>query len=148
MTDSDALLFKKAKGHEAKLAYLGHVLIENRHGLVVTTRFTRVTGRAGVGGRVGNGESDSRPPAGDARCRQALRRKERTALDLRTTRHSGYAVSQRCHKRLEEVFGWLKTVGLLRQTRHRGRDRVGWICTFAVAVYNLVRLRTLRAAAA
>ena len=74
--------------------------------------------------------------------------KDITTLDARTTRHSGYGVSQRFRKRVEEVFGWLKTVGLLRQTRHRGRDRVGWMFTFAVAVYNLVRLRTLRAAAA
>src|SRR5207247_10358578 len=74
--------------------------------------------------------------------------KEQTALDARTTRHSGYGVSQRFRKRVEEVFGWLKTVGLCRQTRHRGRDRVGWMFTFAVAVYNLVRLRTLRAVAA
>ena len=74
--------------------------------------------------------------------------KHHTTLDARTTRHEGYAVSQRCRKRVEEVFGWLKTVGLLRQTRHRGRDRVGWMFTFAVAVYNLVRLRTLRAVAA
>ncbi len=74
--------------------------------------------------------------------------KELTALDARTTRHSGYGVSQRFRKRVEEVFGWLKTVGLLRQTRHRGRDRVGWMFTFAVAVYNLVRLRTLRAVSA
>jgi hypothetical protein len=70
--------------------------------------------------------------------------KELTALDARTTRHAGYAVSQRFRKRVEEVFGWLKTVGLLRQTRHRGRERVGWMFTFTVAVYNLVRLRTLR----
>ena len=74
--------------------------------------------------------------------------KDLTALDARTTRHSGYGVSQRFRKRVEEVFGWLKTVGLCRQTRYRGRERVGWMFTFAVAAYNLVRLRTLRTAAA
>src|SRR4029077_18279418 len=115
---------------------------------------------------VGDGEGDSRAPSRHARRRQALRRsrlrrvpadlevtphvaqKDIAALDARTTRHSGYGVSQRFRKRVEEVFGWLKTVGLLRQTRHRGCDRVGWMFTFAVAVYNLVRLRTLRAVAA
>jgi Transposase DDE domain len=74
--------------------------------------------------------------------------KERTALDARTTRHAGYGVSQRFRKRVEEVFGWLKTVGLCRQTRFRGRARVGWMFTLAVAAYNLVRLRNLRAVAA
>jgi DDE family transposase len=67
-----------------------------------------------------------------------------TALDARTTRHSGYGISQRFRKRVEEVFGWLKTVGLCRQTLFRGRERVGWMFTFAVAAYNLVRLRNLR----
>src|SRR5262249_47206915 len=74
--------------------------------------------------------------------------KESTALDARTTRHPGYGVSQRLRKRVEEVFGWLKTVGVCRQTRFRGRARVGWMFTFAVAAYNLVRLRNLRTAAA
>src|SRR4029450_5445699 len=68
--------------------------------------------------------------------------KERTALDARTTPHAGYGVSQRVRKRVAEVFGWLKTVGLCRQTRYRGRERVGWMFTLAVAAYNLVPLRT------
>ena len=166
ITDSDALLYKKAKGHEAKLCYLGHVLIENRHGFVVNSRLTRATGRAEweaawamakeIPGRRratlgGDKHYDDRE---FVECLRTLNvtphvaQKELTALDARTTRHSGYGVSQRFRKRVEEVFGWLKTVGLLRQTRHRGRDRVGWMFTFAVAVYNLVRLRTLRAVAA
>ena len=166
ITDSDALLYKKAKGHEAKLCYLGHVLIEHRHGIVVNSRLTRATGRAEweaawamakeIPGRRratlgGDKHYDDRD---FVECLRTLNvtphvaQKELTALDARTTRHSGYGVSQRFRKRVEEVFGWLKTVGLLRQTRHRGRDRVGWMFTFAVAVYNLVRLRTLRAAAA
>ena len=66
-----------------------------------------------------------------------------SAIDGRTTRHSGYAVSQRKRKRIEEVFGWMKTVGMLRKTRHRGADRVGWLFTFTVAAYNLVRMRNL-----
>ena len=166
ITDSDALLYKKAKGHEAKLCYLGHVLIENRHGFVVNSRLTRATGRAEWEAAWAMAKEIPRRRratlGGDkhyddrefVECLRTLNvtphvaQKELTALDARTTRHSGYGVSQRFRKRVEEVFGWLKTVGLLRQTRHRGRDRVGWMFTFAVAVYNLVRLRTLRAVAA
>ena len=66
-----------------------------------------------------------------------------STLDRRTTRHLGYEVSQRNRKRIEEVFGWLKTIALLRKTRHRGVRRVGWMFTFAATVYNLVRLRNL-----
>ena len=65
------------------------------------------------------------------------------ALDGRTTRHRGYALSQRARKRVEEIFGWMKTVGMMRKTRHRGLERVGWIFTFTAAVYNLVRIRNL-----
>lgn len=75
-------------------------------------------------------------------------RNRRSAIDARTTRHLGYEISQRKRKRVEEVFGWLKTIGLLRQTRYRGRERVGWMFTFAKAVYNLVRIRNLTAEAA
>jgi len=166
ITDADALLYKKAKGHEAKLSYLGHVLIEHRHGLVVNSRLTRATGRAEweaawamakeiPGRRRATLGADKHYDDRDfVECLRTLNvtphvaQKDITALDARTTRHAGYGVSQRFRKRVEEVFGWLKTVGLLRQTRHRGRNRVGWMFTFAVAVYNLVRLRTLRAAAA
>jgi IS5 family transposase len=66
-----------------------------------------------------------------------------SAIDGRTTRHAGYAVSQRKRKRVEEIFGWIKTVGLMRKTRHRGLARVGWMFTFTAAVYNLVRIRNL-----
>ena len=69
----------------------------------------------------------------------------RSAIDDRTTRHPGYKISQQKRKRIEEIFGWLKTVGGLRKLRHRGRERVEWIFTFAVAVYNLVRIRNLDA---
>src|ERR1019366_8401405 len=75
-------------------------------------------------------------------------RNRRSAVDERTTRHAGYEISQRKRKRVEEVFGWLKTIGLMRQTRHRGRERVSWMFTFAAAVYNLVRIRNLMAEAA
>jgi len=165
-TDPDARLYKKGKGQEAKLGFLGHVLIENRHGLVVNSRLTTAGGRgeweAGfamvkdVPGRhritVGGDRGfDDRGFVDSLRSLNAtphVAQKQRSAIDPRTTRHAGYAISQRTRKRVEEVFGWLKTVGLLRQTRHRGRDRVGWTFTFAVAAYNLVRLRTLRAAVA
>jgi DDE family transposase len=70
----------------------------------------------------------------------------RSAIDGRTTRHSGYAVSQQKRKLVEEIFGWLKTIALLRKTRHRGVRRVGWMFTFAAAVYNLVRIRNLSGA--
>src|SRR3989454_186311 len=166
ITDSDALLYKKAKGHEAKVCYLGHVLIEHRHGLVVNSRLTRATGRAeweaawamakDIPGRRratlgGDKHYDDRDFVACLRTLNVtphVAQKERTALDARTTRHAGYGVSQRFRKRVEEGFGWLKPVGLPRQTRHRGRARVGWMFPFAVAVYNLVRLRTLRAGAA
>jgi transposase len=163
ITDADALLFKKAKGHEAKLGYLGHVLIEHRHGLVVNSRLTQATGRAEweaawtmakeIPGRrrVTLGADKHYDDRDFVECLRTLNvtphvaAKEITALDARTTRHAGYGVSQRFRKRIEEVFGWLKTVGLCRQTRFRGRARVGWMFTFAVAAYNLVRLRNLRA---
>lgn len=75
-------------------------------------------------------------------------RHRRSAIDKRTTRHEGYAVSQRKRKRVEEVFGWMKTVALQRKTRFRGIDRVGWMFTFAATAYNLVRMRNLQAATA
>lgn len=166
-TDPEARLAKRGTGHEAKLAYQGHVLMENRHGLAVGAAVTLATGtaeRAMVGpllarmrrrlgrrGRLTLGADkgyDSR--AGVQALRAAnvtphLAPGPHTSLDQRTRRHPGYAVSQRKRKRVEEIFGWLKTVGLMRQTRHRGRQRVGWMFVFATAVYNLVRLRTLTA---
>jgi transposase len=166
-TDPEARLYKKATGQEAKLSYLGHVLMENRHGLMVDTRVTQATGTAerevaltmaeAIPGqqRVTLG-ADKNYDTHD--CVRALRERRVTphvaqntagrssAIDGRTTRHPGYAISQRKRKCVEEIFGWLKTVGLLRQVRHRGVARVGWMFTFADAVYNLVRMRTLAAA--
>jgi IS5 family transposase len=159
-TDPDSRLFKKAKGHEAKLAYLGEVLMEHHSGLVVDACVVPATG---------TGERDaalsliaSLPPsritvAGDKgydtrgfvetlRQLQAtphIARKVRSAVDHRTTRHAGYAISQRVRKRVEEIFGWMKTVGGLRKLHHRGGARVNWQFLFVAAVYNLVRLRTL-----
>jgi len=164
-TDPDSRLFKKAKGHEAKLAYLGEVLMENRHGLVVDACVVPATGtgerdaalglvadlpprRVTVGGDKGydtRGFIDTMRRLG-ATPHIALKKKSRT-LDRRTTRHAGYEISQRVRKRIEEVFGWLKTVGGLRKLHHRGGARVNWQFLFAAAAYNLVRLRTLEGAA-
>jgi len=74
---------------------------------------------------------------------QNLERPGGSAIDARTTHHVGYAVSQRKRKRIEECFGWLKTIALLRKVRHRGVFKVGWVFTFAAAAYNLVRMRNL-----
>jgi transposase len=167
-TDPEARLYKKAKGQEAKLSYLGHVLMENRHGLVVDTRVTQATGTAEREAALTMAEAipgQQRVTLGADKnydtqdCVRELRELRVTphvaqhtagrssAIDGRTTRHPGYAISQRKRKCVEEIFGWLKTVGLLRKVRHRGVARVGWMFTFAAAVYNLVRMRTLAAAA-
>ncbi len=163
-TDPDARLYKKAQGQPSKLCYLGHVTMENRNGLAVNGRVTTATGTAEreaalemleelSGGRritVGADKGyDTRAFVRESRARNvtphvAQNEKNRSsAIDKRTTRHGGYAVSQKTRKRVEEIFGWLKTVGLLRKTRHRGVDRVGWMFTFGLAAYNLVRMRNL-----
>jgi hypothetical protein len=168
-TDPQARLYKKSAGSEAKLSYLGHVLAENRNGLVVGARVTMATGTAkreaalemieerkgGRGVTMGGDKGyDVREFVADVRDLGVTphvaqnNRNRRSAVDARTTRHVGYEISQRKRKRVEEVFGWLKTIGLLRQTRYRGRQRVGWMFTFATAVYNLVRIRNLTAEAA
>jgi transposase len=164
LTDPDARLVRKTKGHEAKLAYQGHVLMENRHGLAVEGCATRASGyaeRAAALEMVGHRATAGRITVGadkgyDTRdFVEALRLVQVTphvaqntsnrssAIDQRTTRHAGYEVSQWKRKRVEEIFGWLKTVGLLRKTRHRGRARVNWMFVFGLAVYNLVRIRNL-----
>ena len=163
-TDPDARLARKGRGQEAKLAYQGHVLMENRHGLAVEGCVTRASGygeRAAALEMVGHRAPAGRITVGadkgyDTRdFVEALRLLQVTphvaqntsnrssAIDRRTTRHAGYGVSQWKRKRVEEIFGWLKTVGLLRKTRHRGRARVNWMFIFGLAVYNLVRIRNL-----
>ena len=164
-TDPDARLAKKGSGHESKLAYCGNVLIENRNGLVVDTALLIATGTAErdaaieMADRI-EGEKqvtvgadkgyDTHGLVHEMRERnvtphvsQNTNRNGGSAIDGRTTRHNGYGVSQRKRKRIEEVFGWLKTVGMLRKTRHRGIFKVGWVFTFAAAAYNLVRMRNL-----
>ncbi len=165
-TDPESRLMRKG-GKEAKLCYQGHVLTENRHGLVVQAKLTVASGLAEreaalemVAALPRRGRVTLGADRGyDVRSFvEQLREIEvtphlaqntsnrRSAIDGRTTRHAGYATSQRVRKRVEEVFGWMKTVGRMRQTRHRGVARVGWSFVFTAAVYNLVRLRNLEAA--
>ena len=166
-TDADARLARKGKGHEAQLAYQGHVLMENRHGLALDGCVTRASGygeRAAALEMLGHVATTKRITVGadkgyDTRdFVEALRllavtphvaqntSTRSSAIDQRTTRHAGYEVSQWKRKRVEEIFGWLKTVGLLRKTRHRGRRRVNWMFIFGLAIYNLVRIRNLAGA--
>ncbi|MGH9701029.1 MAG: IS5 family transposase [Candidatus Acidiferrales bacterium] len=170
-TDPEALLYRKSGGSESKLSYLGHVLMENRHGLVVATRLTRATGTAerdaalDMAARIPGGTrqvtlggdknydtkdfvNKLREAAVTPHVAQNQHEHRSSAIDARTTRHEGYAISQRKRKRVEEIFGWIKTIAGLRKTRHRGRDRVGWMFTFAAAAFNLVRMRNLAQAPA
>jgi transposase len=166
--DPAARLYKKAQGQEAKRAYLGHVLMENRHGLGVDTDVTQATGTAereaaltmaeAIPGpqRITLGADKNDDTRNVVREWRELRvtphvaqdtSGRSSAIDGRTTRHPGYAVRQRKRKCVEEISGWMKTVELLRKTRYRGVARVGWMFTCAAAVYNLVRMRTLAAVA-
>jgi transposase len=162
-TDPEARLYKKGVGRPAQLAYLGHLLMENRSGLVVDTRVTPANGygerEAALamiaerpGGRVTlGGDKGYDYPAFIAELRRMTvtphvaqnSTNRRSAIDARTTRHAGYTVSQRKRKRVEEAFGWMKTIGLLRKLRHRGGPKVDWIFRFTAAAYNLVRIRNL-----
>jgi transposase len=167
-TDPDARLFRKGRGKEARLCYLGHVLMENRHGLVVDARLTLATGTAEreaaaamVGARdgrhritlAGDKNYDTKDFVAGMRALKVTPHvaqntsNRSSAIDGRTTRHPGYGVSQRIRKRIEEVFGWMKAVAPMRKTRHRGRERVGWQFTFTAAAYNLIRLPKLLGAA-
>jgi hypothetical protein len=148
---------------------MAHVLMENRNGLVVDTATTTATGTAereaaiAMAGGLPAGQRITlgTDKAYDTRDFVAEMRRlgvtphvsqntkgRRSAIDGRTTRHAGHAISVRIRKRIEEVFGWIKTVGGLRKTRHRGTPRVGWMFTFVAAAYNLVRIPKLLAGAA
>ena len=164
-TDPDARLARKSGGHEAKLAYCGNVMIENRHGLVVDTELLQCNGtverdaamlmvervegteRITLGADKGYDTKDfvqeMRGMHVTPHVTQNDKRPGGSAIDGRTTRHPGYQVSQRKRKRIEEVFGWIKTVGMLRKTRHRGLETVRWVFTFTATAYNLVRMRNL-----
>jgi transposase len=162
-TDPDARLHRKGDGKEAKLAYLGHVLLDNRHGLVSNVCVTLATGTAEreaavllldvsappgstVGGDKAFDVASFVAAVRDLEITPHVAQKQTSAIDGRTTRHAGYHVSQQKRKLVEQVFGWMKTIGGLRKLRHRGGLLVDWIVTFAAAAYNLIRLRTLLAA--
>jgi len=164
-TDPEAKMARKGEGKEAKLSYSGNLLVENRNGLIVNAMAWEANGtaerdtallmleqisgtkRVTVGGDKGFDTADF-----ISECRhlqvtphvaQNDGRRGGSAIDQRTTRHAGYRISQKKRKRIEECFGWLKTIALLRKVRHRGLFRVDWVFTFACAAYNLVRLRNL-----
>jgi transposase len=167
-SDPDALLARKSKGKEAKLSYSGNLLVENRHGLIVDSRVWEATGTAeryaaldmlqhvpGSGRVTVSGDKGYDTAEFVSECRhlgmtphvaQNRGRRGGSAIDSRTTRHPGYVVSQKKRKRIEECFGWLKTIALLRKVRHRGTLKVDWIFSLACAAYNLVRMRNLMAA--
>jgi transposase len=166
-TDPLARLFKKTRGSESRLAYMGHLLTENRNGLVVDVRLTQATGKAEreaavemLGGKPSSRAATLGADRGydTAGFVEQLRKlnvtphvaqnttNRRSAIDERTTRHEGYAVSLRKRKRVEEVFGWMKTIALQRKTRFIGPERTGWMFTFAAAAYNLVRMRNIQTA--
>jgi len=164
-TDPESRLARKSGGQEAKLAFCGNVMIENRNGLVIDTELVQCSGRAEreaalemvqrVEGSAritvaADKGYDTREFVRQMRAMNATphvaanhTRPGGSAIDGRTARHAGYWISQQKRKRIEEVFGWLKTVAVLRKTRHRGLLRVGWLFTFAAAAYNLVRMRNL-----
>ena len=164
-TDPQARLARKGAGKEAKLSYSGNLLVENRHGLIVDSLVWEATGtaerdaamvmlqqipgtqRVTVGGDKGFDTAEfvreCRHMGITPHLARNLGRRGGSALDGRTARHSGYRLSQRKRKRIEECFGWLKTIALLRKVRYRGALKVDWIFTFACAAYNLVRMRNL-----
>jgi transposase len=166
-TDPDARLYKKGKGKEAKLCFMGHGLMENRHGLLVDACLTEASGHAErvaalhmIEPRADRPRSitlgadkayDTQDFVNELRSMRVTphvtqnANGRRSAIDGRTTRHDGYAVSLRIRKRIEEAFGWIKTIAGQDKTRFRGRDRAGWAFTLAAAAYNLVRLPKLLA---
>jgi transposase len=170
-TDPDAKLYRKGDGQESRLCYMGHVLMENRHGLAVAANVTQASGTAerqtaldlidshrpgrrritvgadkgfDVEGFVRNLRTRKVTPhiAIDAHLTKTGKRRK-TAIDRRTLRHAGYDISQRCRKRIEEVFGWIKTTGGIAQVKVRGLAKVQTIFTFAILAYNLVRIPKL-----
>jgi transposase len=164
-TDPDARLYRKGPGMEARLCFIGHGLMENRSGLIVDARLTRVSGHAErlaaldmvqhwanrpgavtLGADRGYDAADFVEELRTMNVRPHVAQNvsgRRSAIDRRTTRHPGYAKSQRIRKRIEEAFGWIKGVGGLRQTKLRGLAKVDWAFTFVAAAYSLVRLPKL-----
>jgi hypothetical protein len=168
-TDPDAMLYRKGPGMEAKLCYIGHALMENRNGLFVETRLTKVSGHAErlaaldmiepyadrpnpitLGADKGYDAQDFVMELREINVTPhvAQNTTRRSAIDGRTTRHSGYDVSQRIRKRIEEGFGWIKTIGGMRKPKYRTREKVAWHFTFVAAAYNLIRMPKLLGATA
>ncbi|HEY1305019.1 MAG TPA: IS5 family transposase [Vicinamibacterales bacterium] len=168
-TDPDARLYKKAQGREAHLGYLGHVVMEHRSGLIVKATVTPADGHGERDAALGMIEDlpgehrltvaadkgyDTRDFVAELRHMHVTPHiaqhttGRRSAIDGRTTRHPGYAISQQKRKLVEQGFGWMKTIGGLRKLRHRGGPLVTWIFTFTAAAYNIVRLRRLLEATA
>ncbi len=165
-TDPEARLYRKSKGSEAKLSYLGQVLMENRNGLLVQTMVTEANGTAerdaamlmaeklpGVK-RVTLGADKNYDTKEFVRELRRMNitphvaqndRNRASAIDQRATQHAGYEISQRKRKRVEESFGWMKIIGMLKKVKLRGLEKVGWLFTFVAAAYNLYRLQKLQA---
>lgn len=163
-TDNDAKLFRKAAGKETKLCHMGHIVTENRNGLIVGTEVTDAgTSKewdAGIdilaqlgtrpGMTVGADKGYDTPAFVDG-CRglkitpHVAAKKSRSQLDKRTTRTAGYQISQTKRKQIEECFGWMKDIGLMRKLRHCGRAKVSWIFRFTAAAYNITRMKRLMA---
>jgi transposase len=167
-TDPDARLYKKSKGSEAKMSYLGHALMENHHGLLVDTMVTQADGTAERDAALlmasqipgvqqvtlgGDKNYDTQEMVRDLREMKVIphvaqnNTNRRSAIDKRTTQHPGYALSQKKRKRIEESFGWMKTIGMLKKVKLRGLEKVSWLFTFVATVYNLYRLQRLEAQA-
>jgi hypothetical protein len=166
-TDPEARLYRKGLGKEAKLCFMGHALMENRNGLLVDACLTQADGQAEriaalhmIEPRADRPQAitlgadkayDAEDFVNELRSMNATPHVAQntsgrsSAIGGRTTRHAGYAVSQRIRKRIEEAFGWMKTIGGQEKTKFRGRDRVGWAFTFTAVAYNLARLPKLLA---
>jgi hypothetical protein len=166
-TDLQAQLFRKGKGKEAKLCFFGHALMENRHGLCVDISVSKASGTAertealrlldrqrqrGIVPRTIGGDKgyDTFEFVEGLRSRgitphvaQNITEHRGSNIDGRTTRHTGYGISQRCRKKIEEIWGWSKTIGGLRKTRYRGPERSGFYAYFAGGTYNLIRMVNL-----
>ena len=166
-TDPEARLYRKSRGKESKLSFMGHVVMDNRHGLVVSTSYTQAMGKAErtAAARM------MKKLKGKRKCRLTLgadknydtkellsqmkrmkitlhaaqntKRRGGSAIDERTTRHAGYQLSQWKRKMVEEVFGWTKTIGLMRKIKYKGLKLGGWMFTFTNAVYDLIRIRNI-----
>jgi hypothetical protein len=171
-TDPDARLYKKSRGSEAKLSYLGHVLVENRHGLIVDAMLTQADGTAEADAAILMADAMRKKRRGrrftlgadkayDSRdvvtTLQAMHitphvaqnnQHRRSAIDGRTTRHRGYAMSQSRRPIIERTFGWLKAVAGMRKVKLRGLEKVSWLFQYAVAAYNLWRIPRLKPAEA